>query len=121
MKSMWSSIQASMTYAKPEESSFHKFLFSSSFQLKPGREFETDRYLITVEESHHDNQPIPRPSYAVQDPTMKNRPKSAVSGRSCHCSNNVLISAGFRSSTTRSETRPAPSCRLVHSVIDDFL
>ncbi|CAF1204601.1 unnamed protein product [Rotaria sp. Silwood1] len=52
--------------------------YSSIDDIKPGREFETDRYLITVEESNNDNQPCPRPSFAVNDPTMKNKPKSAA-------------------------------------------
>lgn len=47
-------------------------------QLKPGREFETDRYLISIEERDDGNQPCPRPSFAVNDPTMRNRPKSGV-------------------------------------------
>lgn len=45
-------------------------------KIKPGREFETDRYLISVEESN--DQPCPKPSFAVNDPTMKNKPKSSV-------------------------------------------
>ncbi|CAF3795467.1 unnamed protein product [Adineta steineri] len=52
--------------------------YSSIDDIKPGREFETDRYLISVEESNDDNQPCPRPSFAVKDPTMKNKPKSAA-------------------------------------------
>jgi hypothetical protein len=53
------------------------FLFFSE-KIKPGREFETDKYLISVEESNDNDQPCPKPSFAVNDPTMKNRPKSAV-------------------------------------------
>ncbi|CAF0961344.1 unnamed protein product [Rotaria sordida] len=52
--------------------------YSSIDDLKPGREFETDRYLISIEESNNDNQPCPRPSFAVNDPTMRNKPKSAA-------------------------------------------
>ncbi|UJR30621.1 hypothetical protein I4U23_018146 [Adineta vaga] len=52
--------------------------YSSIDDIQPGREFETDRYLISVEESNHDNQPCPRPKFAVNDPTMKNKPKSAA-------------------------------------------
>ncbi|CAF0964095.1 unnamed protein product [Adineta ricciae] len=51
--------------------------YSSIDDIQPGREFETDRYLISVEESNLNDQPCPRPSYAVNDPTTKNRPKSA--------------------------------------------
>jgi hypothetical protein len=47
-------------------------------KIKPGREFQTERYLITVEESNNDTQPPPRPSFTVDDPTMRNKPKSAV-------------------------------------------
>ncbi|CAF2524177.1 unnamed protein product [Rotaria sp. Silwood2] len=52
--------------------------YSSIDDIKPGREFETDRYLISIEENNNDNQPCPRPSFAVNDPTMKNKPKSAA-------------------------------------------
>ncbi|CAF1225359.1 unnamed protein product [Adineta ricciae] len=51
--------------------------YSSIDDIQPGREFETERYLISVEESNLNDQPCPRPSYAVNDPTTKNRPKSA--------------------------------------------
>ena len=46
--------------------------------MKPGREFETDRYLITIEGSYNEDQPCPRPSFTVTDPTMRNKPKTAV-------------------------------------------
>ena len=49
------------------------------YKIKPGKEFETDRYLISVEEGNNDTHPCPRPTFAVNDPTMKNKSKSAVS------------------------------------------
>jgi hypothetical protein len=49
-----------------------------SKKIQPGREFETEKYLITVEASNDNDQPCPKPSFAVNDPTMRNRPKSAV-------------------------------------------
>ncbi len=53
--------------------------FFFKYKIQPGSEFETERYLITVEESNNDeHQSCPRPSFIVNDPTMKNKPKAAV-------------------------------------------